>query len=386
MAEENPYEKKLKRAAQCIVKAGILPFPISETLLKVLKFYLDEEDLDFISNFKLKSSLSHEELVKKAKIPEEEVKRMTDKLAKKGFIFNQPSSAGIMVYRLLPLVVVGTFEYTFMQPLPEGKKQEELKGLAGLYKTLLNELVQNVQNGYDNLMPIFKQQPPVDRTIPIYNTEDGKTINIIIDETIQAKEQVLPAQTVEEIINKFDDIAVGNCFCRQYSKMLGHNCEINAPMEVCFTFGKSARHTIAQGFARRITKDEAIKILKETDKAGLVHKAFHNGSDIKKEENSICNCCKDCCDTFNLWRAGGTPMTNSTNYLSIINKSECSGCGICVDRCPVDAIKMVEGVAERTEEYCIGCGICARFCPVNAISLRKGMRHVFVPPPRLRTS
>jgi len=251
----------------------------------------------------------------------------------------------------------------------------------------MEELRDKIQDGYDNILPIFKAQPATDRTIPLYDNVNGGVIDVMINKMVAVEEQIVPAQTVEEIINKFDDIAVGNCFCRNYSQMLQDPCKINAPSEVCFTFGKSARHTITQGFARKVTKEEALKILKQAEDAGLVHKAFHNGSDLKRDENSICNCCKCCCDTFKLWRNGALPMTNSTNFLSIINEAECIGCGTCVEKCPVDAIKLnSDNIAERNADYCIGCGICAHFCPQNAIALKKGMRKVFVPPPRLRSN
>ena len=172
-----------------------------------------------------------------------------------------------MVYRLLPLILVGTFEYTFMNKLPEGKEREPLEKIAKLYHTLLRELRDNMQRGYDNLLPIFEQQPPVDRTVPVFTTETGNTIQI--NRAIGAEDTVLPAQTVEEIVNKFNDIAVGHCFCRNYNKILGHDCEIHAPAEVCFTFGKSARHTVAQGFARPVSKEEALTILKQAEEATL---------------------------------------------------------------------------------------------------------------------
>ncbi|MBW2441753.1 MAG: hypothetical protein JRH12_14850, partial [Deltaproteobacteria bacterium] len=69
----------------------------------------------------------------------------------------------------------------------------------------------------------------------------------------------------------------------------------------CFTFGKSARHTAAQGFARKISKEEALKIMQEAEDAGLIHKAFHPGSRETSPETSICNCCKDWSDTLELW-------------------------------------------------------------------------------------
>ncbi|MHA1784170.1 MAG: ATP-binding protein [Candidatus Helarchaeota archaeon] len=382
--EEDELLKKIKKAAKIITSAGPLPFPISDTFIKILKYYLDEEDIELIKAFRSKKSLTMEQLKGKLKdLSEEEIDRRAAKLAKKGFIFNQPSSKGFMVYRLLPIVIIGAFEYTYMPKLPDDEKElERLRTIAKLYEKLMEELRDAIQERYDNMVPMFQQQPPTDRTIPLYSNEEGKTIEI--NKKIDAEEQVLPAQTVEEIINKFDDIAVGNCFCRQYRKMLGEECEINAPMETCFTFGKSARHVIQQGFGRRVTKEEALKIMKGAEDAGLVHKAFHNKSDINQEENSICNCCKCCCDTFNLWRMGAIPMINSTNYLSQVNPEKCIGCGTCEERCPTGAIAVnADGKAQVNQELCIGCGICAHFCPENAISLLEGMRTVFVPPPRL---
>lgn len=383
-SEEEILVKKIKDAAKIIASTGMMPFPITDTFIEILKFYFDEEDVEFLKAFKVKKSMTMEELKGKLKdLSEEEIEEKAAKLAKKGFMFNQPSSSGVMVYRLLPIVAIGAFEYTFMPNLPDDEeKLEKLRNLAQLYDKLMHELAQAIQERYDSILSMFTQQPPTDRTIPLYTSDQGKTIEI--DKEIGAEERVLPAQTVEEIINKFDDIAVGNCFCRQYRLMLNEPCQINAPMETCFTFGKSARHVIEQGFGRRISKEEALEILKETEKAGLVHKAFHNKNDINEIENSICNCCKCCCDTFNLWRMGATPMINSTNYLSQVNKDLCTGCGICVEKCPPGAMTMGDGnLANVNEEICLGCGICAHFCPEDAISLKEGMRIVCVPPPRL---
>ena len=387
MNDPKMVEQKFKQAAGLISSAGMVPFAITDTLMEIIRFYLDEDDVDFINaSFDAKKSLSFDQLKAKTGFSDERIRIKTEALAKKGVIFNQPNTQGVIVYKLLPLILVGTFEYTFMTKLPEGEDLAPLKKIAKLYHTLLDELRDNMQRGYDALLPIFESQPPIDRTVPLQTTEGGRAIKIVVDTSIKADDTVLPAQTVSEIIAKFDDIAVGYCFCRNYNKVLGHDCEINAPSEVCFTFGKSARHTVAQGFARPLSKEEALGIMKQAEEAGLVHKAFHNGSNINKEENSICNCCKDCCDTFTLWRNGAVPMVNSTNYLSVIDAGACTGCGVCVERCPVDAISLgADGVAVRVENYCIGCGVCARFCPAEAISLQEGQRRVYVPPPRLRS-
>ena len=50
-----------------------------------------------------------------------------------------------------------------------------------------------------------------------------------------------------------------------------------------------------------------------------------------------------------------------------VNREKCSGCGTCVDYCPVDAIALVEGKARIDGVRCIGCGECVTVCPEGAI-------------------
>ena len=376
--------KKYKNVAQIIIKNGILPFPISETLLEILKFFITPEDLDFLLAFKRKASQTMDELIKSSKMSEKEILEKVKSLAKKGVIFNQPSSAGIMVYRLLPLFTVGLFEYTFMKKLEFSEKE---KKLAELFRKLFNEERDIIQERYDTFAPLFKQAPPVDRTIPLLKNEKGNKIEISVNKDIEVPiQKVMPAYQIEKIIEKFNDIAVSHCFCRQHKDLLNDPCKITDIRENCFTFGKSARYIANQEFGRMISKKEALEILNKSVEFGLVHKTFHPNSDIYKDETSVCNCCKDCCATFEMWKMGATPMVNATNYLASINQELCQGCGTCVEKCPTDATRLnEEGKSELNPDWCIGCGICAHFCPESAISLLEGPRTVSVLPPRLRS-
>lgn len=378
-------DDKFKIATGVICKQGMFPFPLSETAITIIRHVVkDEEELDLICAFNEASSQTMDQLKQTSGFSEETIEKLTNSLAKAGLLFNQPSSRGVMIYRLLPLVMIGLMEYKFMTKL-EGSDEE--RELAELFETLLGELRSEIQNNYDALEPLFAAAPAADRTVPTHQTDNGDQIQTIrVDKTVDMPEDfVLPSQTIEDIINKFDEIAVGYCFCRQRRSLLGDDCATSAPMLNCFTFGKSARHTVAQGFAKKITRAEALQIMKEAEEAGLIHKAFHPGSRENSPETSICNCCKDCCDTFGLWRNGTLPLINSTYHLSIIDKDDCSGCGTCVDWCPTDAIVLDnDGFAERDENACIGCGVCARFCPDSAISLKEGLRRVYVQPPRIR--
>jgi ferredoxin len=51
-----------------------------------------------------------------------------------------------------------------------------------------------------------------------------------------------------------------------------------------------------------------------------------------------------------------------------IDKSKCTGCGDCVDVCPVEALSVQNGKAEVNDE-CIDCGVCVNTCSSEAISL-----------------
>ena len=51
-----------------------------------------------------------------------------------------------------------------------------------------------------------------------------------------------------------------------------------------------------------------------------------------------------------------------------IDESKCTGCGICTDVCPVNAIT-VDQVAEIDAETCTDCGLCVAECPNEALSI-----------------
>ena len=51
-----------------------------------------------------------------------------------------------------------------------------------------------------------------------------------------------------------------------------------------------------------------------------------------------------------------------------IEESKCTGCGLCVEACPSDAIEIKGGKAV-VNDNCVDCGACVDECPNGAISL-----------------
>jgi len=56
--------------------------------------------------------------------------------------------------------------------------------------------------------------------------------------------------------------------------------------------------------------------------------------------------------------------------VAVVNKDDCVGCGVCVDACPNEAIKMDDNVATVDPDTCIDCEACVSECPNSAISMK----------------
>ena len=51
-----------------------------------------------------------------------------------------------------------------------------------------------------------------------------------------------------------------------------------------------------------------------------------------------------------------------------VDDKKCTGCGKCVDICPVQAIKIEKGKAVISDE-CVDCGVCLSECELKALSI-----------------
>jgi len=52
-----------------------------------------------------------------------------------------------------------------------------------------------------------------------------------------------------------------------------------------------------------------------------------------------------------------------------VDVEKCTGCGECIEVCPLEAISLEGEVATVDEDTCTECGLCVGECPNEAINL-----------------
>jgi len=194
---------------------------------------------------------------------------------------------------------------------------------------------------------------------------------IPIHETIEAKDQVLAFEDAASILKNADSIAVTKCVCR----MLMKRCK--GPLEVCLQLNRGAEYTIKRGTGRKVSIEEAIAILRQSEEAGLVHMTENTAG----RSNVLCNCCNCCCEMLRFAKDVKTKAVLApSRFQARVDKRSCTGCSQCVEICPVEAITLSsEDIAKVQADTCIGCGLSATTCPVEAISLFEVRPKEFIP-------
>lgn len=197
--------------------------------------------------------------------------------------------------------------------------------------------------------------------------------------------------SVESRVYKYDDIiklvkkvkgpfGVAECVCRIGHDLLGQKCTQTELRESCLVFRQTAKYYINHGYARPITREESIEILRKAEKAGLV---FQPGN--SKRLGFMCTCCGCCCEGLKL--ANKLPRPSElyiSNYHAEVDANECSGCNTCISRCQMKAISQIDNVASVNLDFCIGCGLCVTTCPEKAITLKRNNKKEKPPRSRFR--
>jgi Fe-S-cluster-containing hydrogenase component 2 len=264
----------------------------------------------------------------------EELTRILDETVAKGGI-SRRERGDQKQYAVLPLLLWGMYEH-------------QLKRITPGFLTNLGQYMQG-EFGRE----IASSKLPKMRVIPV-------------EESIDVEHVVATYDELQHIIEEAgEQIAIQECMCRKVADLQGKNCQYTDRREVCMSFGDLAELYIAEGWGRRISRGEALSFAQQSQDEGLV---LMPGN--QQEATFMCACCGDCCGMLSVIKNFPAPAYMvASNYYAQVNTELCQGTATCVERCPLAAVKLEDGVASVDLARCIGCGVCVPTCPQNAIAL-----------------
>ena len=195
--------------------------------------------------------------------------------------------------------------------------------------------------------------------------------------------EVLDYEKASAIVEKADIFSIGICSCRHEKLHVGKK-ECDVPLDTCSSIGSAAEYMIRHNFARKVSRTEMLDNITRSKELGLVL----NADNVQKNVSFICHCCKCCCNALlGISKFGYPNVVVTSNYMASIDPDACTGCGICVKACPVNAIGLAEVThhekkklrAVVDETFCLGCGVCALKCKNGSVALVSRTQRVIHP-------
>ncbi len=279
----------------------------------------------------------------------ETLEQHLDRIQKKGGIETK-IKYGKKLYCNAPLVV-GMFELQLGRLTPEFIKD-------------FNEYTSDRKFGIEFLSTELPQM----RTIPVAKS-------------IRPQHHVSTFDEVTALLQKAEDpFVIIECICRKKKSMEGKACKITDRTETCLAIGSTAQTVLLSGNGREITREEALSIIEKNQDQGLVLQPSNTAI-----AEFICSCCGCCCGMLSVHKSLPKPLEFwAANFQAAVDPDTCIGCGVCEERCQVNAVrvsaKKEHAVVDR--KRCLGCGVCISDCPTGSITLFK--KTIEVKPPQTR--
>ena len=213
--------------------------------------------------------------------------------------------------------------------------------------------------------------------IEFLSTELPQMRTIPVEKSIQVKYHVSTFDAISTMLKDAEEpFVIIECICRKKKAMQNKPCKITERKETCLAMSGVGQSVLFSGLGREISREEAIAIIDKNQEEGLVLQP----SNSQKIE-FLCSCCGCCCGMLHLQKKLPAPLDFwASNFYAEVNINECVGCGICTQRCQVNAITVSgKKCATVALSRCLGCGVCVTFCPNEAIHLLKKMPEIKPP-------
>jgi formate hydrogenlyase subunit 6/NADH:ubiquinone oxidoreductase subunit I len=258
--------------------------------------------------------------------------------------------------------------------------------MAGFFEFSLMRLRDDIDQKL--LSELFYQYLNVEEEFirQLFCTGETQLGRVLVNETALSAENslhVLDYERASEVVRTASHVGVGICYCRHKMEHVGRACA--AAQDICLTFNSTAAALIRHGIARRIDVAEGVDLLQQARDQRLVQ----FGENVRQSVHFICNCCGCCCEAMIAARRFGfLHPVHTSNFMPVIDEAACTGCGRCVEACPVQALALVSAsdpkaakrkIARLDQEQCLGCGVCVAACAQKSIALASRPQRVITP-------
>ena len=344
MKRKDPYESMVR-----FYEFQTGPLPHREEFKQALRATFTDEHLRVFFLLPFLGPTTMEQLEKKAaraKVPVDALHASVQQLIPEGVIDTYEQS-GEKVFSRSPLICLIELQVCKVEDSP----------MRAVSTKIMNSFIE----GAVDFVPL--KTPPY-RVLPAEPTLTGATgtRRIAINAPVPDPRAVLPIDVISEMIKKEPLIAVADCYCRATKRNVGEDC--GHPLETCFYFNELAMVKIAADYARQIDYEEAIRILQDCERQGLVHCV----SNCEDHIQTLCNCCACSCVTL---RAviRGKGLVSPSRYVAAFDEDKCLLCGACVEVCPLGNFTIVDDKLNTRLENCLGCGLCVSNCVGGALRM-----------------
>ena len=264
-------------------------------------------------------------------------------MARRGLVRAGKGKGGLC-FALLPFAV-GSYEESVAYMDRE---------MAQLFETLMQE---------SRGAGMLDYRPALQRVIPV-------------EQSVDVEIEVLPYERASDLLEAARSFAVRECICRKQKALIGEPCDY--PRMNCINFAPVEGAFANLPHVRAISKEEAFRILREAEEAGLVHSVYNQQEGVYY----ICNCCPCCCGIMRgMIEFGHAHALARSDFYCVVDAEACTGCESCLERCHFGALSVPDDVCVVDPMRCMGCGLCVSACPDDALRLlRRDTKEHALPP------